>query len=229
MKVIGICGSPRKGGNTELLLREALESAASAGADTGLFTVFDKEIKPCDGCAACHRTGNCHIQDDMQPLYAQLQAADGIIVASPVYFWSVTAQVKIIIDRLYGYYRSGKLSNKVGGVIVVGGTQGHTEVRNLLYAFFAQNHMIIADWVSGFASRKRDIMRDRHAMAGAKLLGQKVASLIQLQLRYPEGMRIPISTIVRDQMGIPSSPAEGRFLPVPQEADGAALSKGAPP
>src|SRR3990172_13327350 len=99
MKVIGICGSPRKGGNTELLLREALESAASAGADTGLFTVFDKEIKPCDGCAACHRTGNCHIQDDMQPLYTQLQAADGIIFASPVHFWSVTAQVKIIIHR----------------------------------------------------------------------------------------------------------------------------------
>ncbi|MFQ5827357.1 MAG: flavodoxin family protein [Dehalococcoidia bacterium] len=211
MEVLGICGSPRKGGNTELLLAEALASAASAGADTKLFTVFDKEIKPCDGCGACLRERDCHIQDDMQPLYTRLQAADGIIVASPVYFWSVTGQVKVILDRLYGYYRTGGLSNKVGGVVVVGGTQGHTEVRNLLYAFFAQNHMAIADFVSGFASRKGDIKRDRHAMAAAKLLGQKVVSIIQHQPRYPEGMRVPVSTIVRDQMEIPSSPAEGRF------------------
>ena len=84
-------------------------------------------------------------------------------------------------------------------------------MRNLLYAFFAQNHMAIADFVSGFASRKGDIKRDRHALAAAKLLGQKVVSIAQQQPLYPEGMQVPVSTIVRDRMEIPASPAEGRF------------------
>ena len=86
MKVIGIVCSPRKDGNTEILVKQALDSAREAGAQTKLFSVIGKNIAPCDACGSCHKTGVCHIQDDMQPLYQQLETADAIIFGSPSIF-----------------------------------------------------------------------------------------------------------------------------------------------
>ena len=212
MKILGICCSPRMGGNTEILLREALTGAAEAGAETDLFTVYDKDLKPCDGCRACSKKGDCHVQDDMQPLYKKLLASQGVIFASPVYFWSVTSQGKMILDRLNSYYALAKLTGKVGGAITVAGSQGHTEVRSLLYSFFAWNHMFIADFVSAFASEKKQVQRDRHAMTCARLLGRKMVSIAQKQLSYPEEFNIPLTVHVRENLKIPSAPAGGRFL-----------------
>lgn len=65
MKVVGIVGSPRRGGNTELLVNEALKAAGEEGIETELITLVDKIIKPCDGCRVCRRTGECHIEDDL--------------------------------------------------------------------------------------------------------------------------------------------------------------------
>lgn len=211
MNILGICCSPRKGGNTEILLREALQGAAESGAEMELFSVYDKEMKPCDGCRACKKDGVCHIKDDMQPLYQKLLAAQGIVFATPVYFWSVTAQGKIILDRLNSYYPLAKLSGKVGGAIAVGGSQGHTEVRSLLYSFFAWNHMFIADFISAFASDKGEVRRDRHAMAGARLMGRKIVSMARQGLSYPEEFRVPATVDVRERLNIPSSAARGRF------------------
>ena len=90
-KVLGVSCSPRKGGNTEILLQQALAGAGERGAETELVTIFDKEIKPCDGCYACQKTGKCHIKDDMQSIYDRLLAADGIIWGTPVYYFGVAA------------------------------------------------------------------------------------------------------------------------------------------
>lgn len=212
MKILGICCSPRKGGNTEILLRETLLGAAESGAETDIFTVHDKDLKPCDGCGVCRKKGICHIHDDMQPLYEKLLASQGVIFASPVYFWSVTSQGKMILDRLNSYYALAKLTGKVGGAIAVAGSQGHTEVRSLLYSFFAWNHMFIADFVSAFATEKKQVQRDRHAMTCARLLGKKMVGIAQKQLSYPEDFNIPLTVYVRDNLKIPSSGAEGRFL-----------------
>ena len=86
MKIIGIVASARKGGNTEIMVKEALKTAKEAGADTELFLIAGKDIKGCDGCRSCQQTGNCRINDDMQPLYKLMLAADGIIFGTPVYF-----------------------------------------------------------------------------------------------------------------------------------------------
>ena len=103
MKVVGICGSPRKG-NSEWMLRKLLEQVAKAGADTELILLREKNIKGCDGCLACEvggkaRRGICTIQDDMQQLYPKLIEADALAIGTPVYFEMLSGLLKNFMDR----------------------------------------------------------------------------------------------------------------------------------
>ena len=99
MKVIGIAGSPRRGGNTDLLLGEVLRGAASRGAEVKTIVLNDLNITPCQHCDACLEKGDCRIEDDMQMVYRELEEADRIVLASPIQFMTVTAQAKAMIDR----------------------------------------------------------------------------------------------------------------------------------
>ncbi len=99
IRVLGIVGSPRVGGNTESLVAEALKVAGEEGAETELVRLADKEVKPCDGCLSCRRTGECRIEDDFRPIFDKIVEADGIILYSPVYFGSAAPQIKALIDR----------------------------------------------------------------------------------------------------------------------------------
>lgn len=97
--IVGIQGSPRREGNTALLLDAALQGAAEAGANVLRFELNDLNIKPCQACGACYNTGKCVIRDDMDLLYEAFEIMDSMVLASPVYFGGVTAQVKAMIDR----------------------------------------------------------------------------------------------------------------------------------
>ncbi len=99
MRVLGIAGSPRRGGNTDLLLAEVLRGAESHGAEVKTIILRDLDIAPCDHSDDCFKTGDCSIQDDMQRVYRELEAADRIVLASPIHFMGVTAQAKAMIDR----------------------------------------------------------------------------------------------------------------------------------
>jgi len=99
MKVLGIAGSPRRGGNTDLLLAEVMKGAASRGAAVKTVILNDLKIAPCQHCDACLEAGKCIIQDDMQKVYNELEQADMIVLASPIQFMGVTAQMKTMIDR----------------------------------------------------------------------------------------------------------------------------------
>ena len=99
MKVVGIYGSPRKGGNTDLLLDKALEGAASAGAETVQIYARKLKMVGCLECGGCDKTGKCVVKDDMQGVYPLLETADVIFLASPIFFYCVSAQVKAVIDR----------------------------------------------------------------------------------------------------------------------------------
>lgn len=99
MKVLGIAGSPRRDGNTDMLLAEVLKGAASRGAEVETIVLNDLNISPCQHCSACYETGECRYDDDMQMVYRKLAAADSIVLASPIQFMSITAQAKIMIDR----------------------------------------------------------------------------------------------------------------------------------
>ena len=99
MKVLGIYGSPRKGGNSDYILDRALEGAASAGADIERIYVRDMIFSGCIECGGCDATGECVVQDDMQKFYDLLLDSRIIFVASPVFFYGMSAQVKAFIDR----------------------------------------------------------------------------------------------------------------------------------
>ncbi|MFC1864856.1 flavodoxin family protein [Chloroflexota bacterium] len=99
MKVLGIAGSPRRGGNTDLLLAEVMRGAAGKGAEVKTIILNDLKITPCQHCDACLKKGKCKVQDDMQMVYKELEQADRIVLASPIQFMGLTAQMKAMIDR----------------------------------------------------------------------------------------------------------------------------------
>ncbi len=98
-KVLGIYGSPRKGGNSDQLLDKALEGARSEGAETRSLYARDLKMSGCLECGGCDETGRCVVKDDMQSVYPLLEDADVIILASPMFFYGITAQAKALIDR----------------------------------------------------------------------------------------------------------------------------------
>jgi multimeric flavodoxin WrbA len=99
VNVLGLSGSPRLGGNTEQLLYETMRGAREAGAETRIIEVAELQISGCLHCDSCLRTGECKINDDMRLIYDALSAADRVVIASPLHFMSVTAQLKAAIDR----------------------------------------------------------------------------------------------------------------------------------
>ncbi len=101
MNVIAFLGSPRKGGNTETLLNEAVQGT---GVDVRVFDLNGMNIKPCQNCGGCEDTGMCIIPDDMEEVAASIRAADRIIMASPVFFSGVSAQAKAMIDRCQQFW-----------------------------------------------------------------------------------------------------------------------------
>ncbi len=212
MKVLGIVCSPRKGGNTEILVQEALAGAQTRGAETELLTIWDKNIKPCDGCLSCEKTGECHIKDDVQEIYPKLIAADGIVWGTPVYFWSVTAQAKMLIDRSYALYtNNNRLSSKVSGVISVGASLGNVAVWNLFNTFFSVHHMLSTDFVYGYARSKGDIRKDKHAMKASAELGRQMVSIAEQKFRYPEEYDIALYRFVKREYGTDNCVGRDRF------------------
>ena len=103
--ILGILGSPRIGGNADTLLDKALEGASSKGAKTEKIILNNLKIRPCQECEKVKDDGSCIVEDDFQAVYAKIMKADGVILASPVFFGSLSAQTKIMIDRFQCYWR----------------------------------------------------------------------------------------------------------------------------
>ncbi len=99
MNVLIFSGSPRKKGNTEILIENVVNGISEAGSTCEVVRLAEQKIHPCIGCGGCEKEGNCVIDDDMQNLYKKIAVADRIIIASPIYFYGVTAQTKAFIDR----------------------------------------------------------------------------------------------------------------------------------
>jgi len=181
LKILGIVCSPRSGGNTEILVRKTLESAEKEGAEVELWSFVGKDVKPCDHCLSCSKTGECHIKDDMQDLYPKMMNADGIIIGSPIYFWSVSAQAKLVIDRTYALRRpTNKLEGKMGGAIAVAGRRGQVEGLTVINNFFLGQGMTPTGLgVDGRGSEKGDVKGDERAMTGATELGRRMVERIR--------------------------------------------------
>jgi NAD(P)H-dependent FMN reductase len=104
VNIIAFNGSPRKGGNTEILLDEAIRGAREQGAAVTVYNLNSLKLRPCQNCGGCDDTGRCVIDDDMQAIHTAIRTADRIIVASPIFFFSVSAQLKIMIDRSQAFW-----------------------------------------------------------------------------------------------------------------------------
>jgi multimeric flavodoxin WrbA len=186
MKVLGIVCSPRKNGNTEILVEEALAAAREYGAETEIFLIAGKtNIQGCDGCEVCRKTDVCRIKDDVTPLYARWEAADGIIFGSPVYFNGVTAQAKAIIDRTFMYARNRKLVGKVAGTVLAVRRIGAGQTRSHLYGYFISQGMVAVRAAIGFGIDKGAV-RDSFggtqgwtALEEAHKCGKDVVEMIQ--------------------------------------------------
>jgi multimeric flavodoxin WrbA len=98
---LGICGSPRRGGNTETLVDEVLRGAQQAGAAVEKVLLSELDIAPCDACNACETTGDCVYDDDMPPLWDKMARSQVWVLGTPVYWWGPSAQFKLFLDRWY--------------------------------------------------------------------------------------------------------------------------------
>jgi len=110
--VLGINGSPRAGGNTDILLDKVLEGAKAKGAKTEKVTLAALKFSPCQECGNVSDDGSCIIEDDMQPLYEKIKDADVLILASPIFFGSLTAQTKMMVDRFQCLWRAKYILKK---------------------------------------------------------------------------------------------------------------------
>jgi multimeric flavodoxin WrbA len=164
-------------------MRETLNAIQELGGDTELITVAGKNIKPCDSCLKCAEKGICRIKDDMQEIYSSLLKADGIILGTPVYFFTVSAQAKIIMDRLYSLYVHRKLAHKVGGIIVASRRTGASQVISLLSSYFLVLNMHVAGLTVGYGWAKGEVKEgvgaapNKSALEEARGLGKSVVSL----------------------------------------------------
>lgn len=127
--IVGILGSPRRKGNSDLLLDQALKGAADAGAEVRKIVLNELKWRPCQGCNDCHEGGDCIQRDNLTPVYELLERADAVIIASPIYFSGLSAQTKMLIDRCQCLWvRNEKLDRyaaetrkRRGAFIAVGG------------------------------------------------------------------------------------------------------------
>lgn len=184
MKVLGISCTPRRGGNTETLMREALKAVEDAGGETHLCLLSEMDIQPCDACGSCWKTGKCKIDDDMQTIYEHLLAADAVILGTPVYFVNVSAQAKAVIDRTYVMLNQTRLRGKVAAALVVARRVGAGQVLSLLYSFFNVQRMVIAGGGIGYGRDKGDVREGTGgspvftAFEEARALGQSVVRMV---------------------------------------------------
>ncbi|MBI2917741.1 MAG: flavodoxin family protein [Chloroflexi bacterium] len=186
MKVLGIVGSPRSGGNAETLLEEALASAKEAGSEVEMIRLREKDLSFCDGCDTCRDTRRCHIADDMQEVHAKMLEADGIILSAPVYFWALSAQTKLLIDRSYAFEAGHQLRGKVGAGIVVARRAGAGNALLEFMEFFNTHRMIYAGGALAYGDKRGDVRGDAWGLGEAKALGRVVVRYIQnTNLRQP--------------------------------------------
>lgn len=218
-KILGICGSPRKGA-TEYAIQLALEEAAKIpGIEIDYWSVRGKKIHPCVHCDACIRKETmCIIQDDIQELEQKILEADGFIIGSPVYDMNITAQLTAVFNRLRPMYlvHPGKLQNKVGACITTGGTRyGGQELTKLpIINFYLMHEMLVTGGLGGCYiggtiwskdKKAQGAIDDETGMDTIKRLGQGVGEAVMVskygleiwnkkkeEIKFEQGEKSPI-------------------------------------
>jgi multimeric flavodoxin WrbA len=188
MKVLVILGSPRKGGNSETLAGQVVSGLEDAGAAVEVVRLADFNINPCIACGGCEKTGRCVVQDDMQLLYPKIDAADRLVVVSPIYFYGLTAQVKAFIDRCQALWSRKYLLQqrrqtsvpKIGYLVMTAATRGEKifdgAILTAKYGFDAMDFNYGGALLVKGVDRKGAASRMAVELERARQFGQQIAS-----------------------------------------------------
>ena len=183
MKVLAINGSPRKGGNTEIVIRTVFQELEKEGIETELVQVGGKLVHGCTACMKCReiKDGFCHIQNDfINQIIPKMVEANGILLGSPVYFGDITTEMKALID-ISGYVTRGNghlLRRKVGAAVVVERRGGAMHAFETLNNFFLINQMVIPGssyWNFAFGGAIGDVLSDTEGLHTMSKLGENMA------------------------------------------------------
>lgn len=186
MKVIGINGSPRREGNTGLLIKTVFEELEKEGIETELIQLGGKVVHGCTACGKCReiKDARCHIKNDLlNEIIAKMIEADGIILGSPVYFADITPEMKALID-VSGYVTRGNghlLKRKVGAAVIVERRGGALHAFETINNFFLINQMIVPGssyWNFAFGGKPGEVLNDEEGMQTMRTLGTNMAWLL---------------------------------------------------
>jgi multimeric flavodoxin WrbA len=182
VKALGIVGSPRKSGNTELITAHCLKAIEEEGISTELVRLAGLDIHGCNSCGYCHEhPRECSIKDDMQKVQNKMFEADAIIIASPVYYGSATALVKSLLERA-SFSSRGAFAGKVGGPLVVARRAGQNFTFAELLFWFHINGMINPGstyWNIAFGREPGEVAKDEEGMRTAWNFGKNIARLVK--------------------------------------------------
>ncbi len=187
MRVLGVSGSPRQGGNTDILIHKALDVLAAEGIETEFVSLADRPIKPCMACRGCVKADTIRcVQYDpaFEGMIGKFEAADGILIGSPVYFGSATPQIMALLDRV-GYVarvHPELLRRKVGAAIVVARRAGQNFTFAQLNYFFLISEMIVPGstyWNVAVGREKGEVENDKEGIDTVVNLGHNMAWLLK--------------------------------------------------
>ncbi len=184
MKVVAFNGSPRKDGNTSILIRHVLNGLEREGIETELVHLSEKELRGCISCYQCieNRDQRCAVESDAANEYiAKMLEAEGIILGSPVYFIDVTPEMKALIDRTgYVSRANGRMfRNKVGAAVAAVRRLGAVHTLDTMDHFFFSGEMILAGRGIGFGLGKGEVEKDQEGIQQVTSLGQRMAWLLR--------------------------------------------------
>ncbi|HPC18825.1 MAG: flavodoxin family protein [Kiritimatiellae bacterium] len=188
MKALAINGSPRQGGNTEILLGKALDPLAEAGHETRLVRIGGTGLRGCTACGVCKRNRDrrCVIAGDgFNEVFAAMVAADAILIGSPTYFGDVTAETKGLLDRAGRVARAngGLFRRKIGAAVAAVRRGGALHVVDSINHLFLSNQMIVPGstyWNFGLGLEPGDVLNDAEGLANMRDLGEQIAWLMKL-------------------------------------------------
>lgn len=181
-RILGVMGSPRKNGNTHILVQRILDGARERGADVELIFLKELEIHECDGCHACWEGRPCSKRDDMNPLYDKMASSDAIIFGTPVYWYGPTALMKAFLDR-FVYFNSPENRPKIRGklaVLAVPYEEKGKETAAPLVAMFKKSLQYLemnlaAKILAPGVGQKGDILKKQAVLDEAYSLGSRLA------------------------------------------------------
>jgi len=187
MKAVAFNGSPRRSGNTEILLKEVLDVLNSKGIETSMVQVGGQEVRGCIACMKCRKEkdGRCHQNNDfLNSCIGQIREADIILIGSPVYFSDITSETKALMD-VAGYALRGTgspLKRKIGAAVISVRRAGAMHAFDSINHFFLINEMIIPGssyWNIGLGREKGEVLSDEEGIRTMRTLGENIAWLAE--------------------------------------------------